>query len=298
MQRDLERRQGQPLRRYDCLVISDLHLGSDVCQAKPLAEFLGWAAENSRELVINGDIFDDLNFSRLSKSHFACLKAIRRHSDRDDFRVSWIRGNHDGPADVVAHIVGVDVLDEYYFENERLRLLILHGDQFDRFVENYGLLTEAACRVYYYIQKWAPHHASRYIRRVSKKFQRSSEMIRDGAVAYAASKGCRYVVCGHTHLAGVEEVRGVLYANSGTWTEHLPCPFVSVRGDEVRLEYWPPAEAEGEADDASAGFDREEESAMACPSAAEPQHLAPFRILDRFLQLFPLGHSQKAGSPL
>ncbi|MBV8078182.1 MAG: hypothetical protein JO284_17365 [Planctomycetaceae bacterium] len=25
---------------YDCLVISDLHLGSDVCQAKLLEEFL------------------------------------------------------------------------------------------------------------------------------------------------------------------------------------------------------------------------------------------------------------------
>src|SRR5216110_1701086 len=55
---------------YDCIVISDLHLGSDVCQAKLLEEFLIWAAEHCRELVINGDIFDDLNFKRLTKRHF------------------------------------------------------------------------------------------------------------------------------------------------------------------------------------------------------------------------------------
>src|SRR5262245_43631876 len=44
---------GAPRVRYDCLVISDLHLGSDVCQAALLREFLEWAVENTRELVIN-----------------------------------------------------------------------------------------------------------------------------------------------------------------------------------------------------------------------------------------------------
>ena len=93
---------------YDCLVISDLHLGSDVCQAHLLEAFLEWAVTQSRALVINGDIFDDLNFKRLNKRHFACLRVIRRHSDRDDFRLVWVRGNHDGPADIISHIVGVE----------------------------------------------------------------------------------------------------------------------------------------------------------------------------------------------
>ncbi len=78
----------RPKPPYDCLVISDLHLGSDVCQAKLLEEFLIWAVDHCRELVINGDIFDDLNFKRLTKRHFACLKVIRRNSDRDDLRLS------------------------------------------------------------------------------------------------------------------------------------------------------------------------------------------------------------------
>ena len=226
-------------KRYDCLIISDLHLGSDVCQAALLVEFLEWAVENSHELIMNGDIFDDLNFKRLSKRHFAILKTIRRNSDRDDLRLIWIRGNHDGPAEVVGHIVGVEVFDEYVFENERLRLLVLHGDQFDRFVNNYGLLTEIACLIFYYIQKWAPHQTARYIRRVSKRWQRSGRLISEGAVSYAASKGYQYVTCGHTHLPGVEQLGKVLYANIGTWTEHPPCPFVSVKGDKIRLEYWP-----------------------------------------------------------
>jgi UDP-2,3-diacylglucosamine pyrophosphatase LpxH len=232
--------------RYDCLIISDLHLGSDVCQAALLEEFLEWAVESTRELVINGDIFDDLNFTRLSKRHFACLKVIRRNSDRDDLRITWVRGNHDGPADVVGHIVGVDVLDEYDFHNDQVRLLILHGDQFDRFVDNYGWLTELACAVFYCIQRWAPHQTARFIRRVSKRWQRSSELIRDGAVRYARSRARGYIACGHTHLPGLDTSEGVLYANSGTWTEHPPCPFITIKGREIRLQYWPLTEPESE----------------------------------------------------
>ena len=125
-------------RPYDCLIISDLHLGSDMCQARLLESFLEWAATASRELVINGDVFDDLNFKRLTKRHFACLKVIRRNSDRDDFRLIWMRGNHDGPVDIISHIVGVEILDEYIYSNGDIKLLILHGDQFDTFVTEYA----------------------------------------------------------------------------------------------------------------------------------------------------------------
>ena len=225
---------------YDCLVISDLHLGSEMCQAKELEAFLEWASRNSRELVINGDIFDDLNFKRLTKRHFACLKVIRRNSDRDDFRLIWIRGNHDGPADIISHIVGVDILDEYIHDNGRLRLLILHGDQFDTFITNNKLLTEIGCRSFYFIVKWFPHRAARWVRRVTKKWQRNSELVQKRAVEYARGKGCRFVTCGHTHLPLLADVDGVRYVNSGTWIEAPPNPFVVVDGGEVRLETWPP----------------------------------------------------------
>lgn len=239
---------------YDCLVISDLHLGSAVCQAKLLEEFLLWAVENTRELVINGDIFDDLNFRRLTRRHFACLKIIRRHSDRDDFRLIWIRGNHDGPAEIVSHIVGVDFLDEHIYENGSIRLLILHGDQFDKFVTNYGVVTELACWIFYYVQKFFPHRAARWIRRVSKRFQRSGEQIKRQAIEYARARHCSFVTCGHTHLALTAESNGVVYINSGTWTETAPCPYVSVAGGDVKLEFWAgsPAAVDGRVETAVA----------------------------------------------
>jgi UDP-2,3-diacylglucosamine pyrophosphatase LpxH len=233
---------------YDCIVISDFHLGSDVCQAKLLEEFLVWAVDHCHELVINGDIFDDLNFKRLTKRHFACLKIIRRNSDRDDFRLVWVRGNHDGPADIISHIVGVEILDEYIYDNGQIQLLILHGDQFDTFTTAYPWFTEIACGIFYYIQKYMPHRAARWIRRISKRWQRNSQLIERRAIEYAHSRGFRYVTCGHTHLALVAEREGVLYINSGTWTDFSPCPFVAVQGSEVRLQSWPMAQAAAEPD--------------------------------------------------
>ncbi len=224
---------------YDCLIISDLHLGSLVCQAKLLEEFLTWAASNARELVINGDIFDDLNFKRLTKRHFACLKVIRRNSDRDDFKVVWVRGNHDGPADIISHIVGVEILDEYVYRNGKIEVLILHGDQFDTFITEYKWLTEISCGIFYFIQKWMPHRAARWIRRFTKRWQRNSELIERRATEYARGRGIANVTCGHTHLPLESTIDGVHYINSGTWIEPPPCPFVSVRGADFRLESWP-----------------------------------------------------------
>ena len=51
--------------QYDCIVISDLHLGSVVCQARLLEEFLEWAAVRTKQLIINGDIFDGLRIAQI-----------------------------------------------------------------------------------------------------------------------------------------------------------------------------------------------------------------------------------------
>lgn len=248
--------EAAPEPAYDCLVISDLHLGSRVCQARLLEEFLEWAVHYGRMLIINGDIFDDLNFTRLTKRHFACLRIIRRNSDRDDFRIVWVRGNHDGPADIVSHIVGVEILDEYVYRNGRVELLILHGDQFDTFVTEYPWLTGLGSGLFRYIATWTPHRAARWIRRISKRWQRNSKAVEHRAIEYARSRGFRLVTCGHTHRPLTAEVDGVLYVNSGTWTDTSPCPFVAVKDGDVRLEWWPLKGAEAVAPHGTPAVDR------------------------------------------
>ena len=68
--------------KSDAIVISDIHLGSDVSQAKLLTEFLE-KIENEKStkcLILNGDFFDNMDFRRLKKYHWKVLSAIRNMS--------------------------------------------------------------------------------------------------------------------------------------------------------------------------------------------------------------------------
>src|SRR6185503_15124972 len=87
----------------DAVVISDLHLGSDNCQAKAAATFLQEILDGTlrtRRLIINGDVFDSIDFRRLRKTHWKVLSQIRHLSDK--IEVIWIAGNHDGSAEIVS----------------------------------------------------------------------------------------------------------------------------------------------------------------------------------------------------
>ena len=224
---------------WDCVIISDLHLGSEVCQAQELERFLEWVVSRTRMLIINGDIFDDLNFKRLKRHHFNCLRIIRRNTDRPDFRVIWMRGNHDGPADIISHIVGVDILDEYLFDNGPLKLWILHGDQFDTIVSGYKGLTEFFSALFRGIQMVVPLRWCRWIRRLSKDFQRNTPVIRHRATEEAKRRECNSVTCGHTHHAEDTQESGIRYINTGTWTDQTPCPYLWISGDQMGLNLWP-----------------------------------------------------------
>ncbi len=47
---------------FDAIIISDLHLGSDICQVYLLENFLNGAFAHTKASIIQGDYFDDLNF--------------------------------------------------------------------------------------------------------------------------------------------------------------------------------------------------------------------------------------------
>src|SRR5947209_16201458 len=105
------------LHMHDAVIISDVHLGSENCQARQLSRFLDGVLDGelpTHRLILNGDVFDSIDFRRLKKHHWRVLSLLRKLSDRVE--VLWINGNHDGPAEVVSHLLGVEVRDELVLE--------------------------------------------------------------------------------------------------------------------------------------------------------------------------------------
>lgn len=220
----------------DAIVISDIHLGSSVCRARPLSDLLKSIESGdlqTRRLIINGDLFDDWDFRKLKKSHWKVLSHIRKISGRSE--VVWIRGNHDGPAEVISHLIGVDFLEEYSLESGGVRILFLHGDRFDNFIARRPVLTKLADNIYRMVQRLdRSFYLAKLVKRGSKTFLRCSEKIRDRARQYAGQKGYDAVVCSHVHMEEEDRTGEVWYFNTGCWTDS-PCSYLSVASGEVAL---------------------------------------------------------------
>src|SRR6202011_3602387 len=135
-----------------------------------------------RRLILLGDIFSDLNFRRLTKEHWKFLGYIRKLSNpKRRVEVIWVEGNHDhGLTEVMSHLVGVRVYQEYVWEYGGLRHLAIHGHQFDRLLANNVRVSYLiGTLLYLQLQKWDSKNKTltRFLDRVGTRWQRLSEKV-------------------------------------------------------------------------------------------------------------------------
>ena len=225
----------------DALVISDLHLGSENCQARLITQFLELVADQvirTRRLIINGDVFDSIDFRRLKKTHWKVLSMLRRLSDK--MEVIWTCGNHDGPAEIISHLLGVEVHDEYIFNSGGRRMRVLHGHRFDDFIDDHPVLTWLADVAYNTLQKLdRRHYVARLAKSRSKIFLHCLDKVEDRSTAHAKYHQCDVVICGHTHHAIRKQRHAVEYVNSGCWTE-LPSTWLKIFNGVIEIHKFHP----------------------------------------------------------
>jgi UDP-2,3-diacylglucosamine pyrophosphatase LpxH len=224
---------------YDTLILSDLHLGSHISRAQ---EALHMLRETSfRRLVLLGDIFSDLNFGRLTKDHWKFLGYIRKLSNpKRNVEVVWVEGNHDqGLTNVMSHLVGVKVYQEYTWEFEGRRHLAVHGHQFDRFAVNNVLLSNLGSFLHLQLQKldFKDRRFSRYVDLLNTRWLRLSAKVAAGAISQARLREAVRVFCGHTHVAMQRVHDGIEYYNSGSWTDSQ-ATYITVASEGVHIHQY------------------------------------------------------------
>jgi len=229
---------------YDTLILSDLHLGSQISRAQEAMRML--RETSFRRLVLLGDIFSDLNFGRLTKDHWKFLGYIRKLSNpKRQVEVVWVEGNHDqGLTNVMSHLVGVKVYQEYTWEFEGRRHLAVHGHQFDRFAINNVLLSNLGSFLHLQLQKLdcKDRRFSRYVDLLNTRWLRLSSKVAAGAMAQARLWQANRVFCGHTHVAMHREQDGIEYYNSGSWTD-AQATYITVGSEGVRIQEYKDAPA-------------------------------------------------------
>ncbi|MEJ2422680.1 MAG: UDP-2,3-diacylglucosamine diphosphatase [Acidobacteriota bacterium] len=206
--------------RTRTIILGDVHLGSPICRARQLYEVLDKAPFD--RLVLNGDIFDDLNFRRLRDKHWDVLEKIRERGRQSE--IVWIRGNHDGAADVLRHLLGVPVLSDFTFSYHDEKVWVIHGDQFDDFQESAKKWRNLR-DVFYGFAIWfdAPRKtAIKWAQRSTRAFARAASKVKRKAVERGRARGAKWVVVGHTHHREEAEVDGIGFFNPSSWLTSNP----------------------------------------------------------------------------
>jgi UDP-2,3-diacylglucosamine pyrophosphatase LpxH len=242
----------------DTLILSDLHLGADMSRAREALQVLQQNAY--RRLILLGDIFADLNFGRLKKEHWKFLGYIRKLSNpKRKVEVVWVEGNHDhGLTEIMSHLVGVRVYQEYEWSYQGRRHIAVHGHQFDGFsVSNVRLSYWVGTLLYLQLQKLDSKNKvlTRFLDRLNTRWLRLSSKVAAGALAYARRHHADRIFCGHTHAALHQQEDGIDYYNCGAWIDQrLTYITVGEEGAQIR-EYVAPANPDGKAQDAEAHAD-------------------------------------------
>ncbi len=135
------------------------------------------------------------------------------------------------------------------------RFVVLHGDQFDRKILR-GRLSRWSDRLYDgFLDRIGAHkHGPRIsIDGHIKPFSLAKTLARHGqralhllnnfeAAVYRAVKDrqAHGLICGHTHIPVIKSVRGVIYANCGSWLRYGHTALVETLHDgRLRLIDWP-----------------------------------------------------------
>jgi UDP-2,3-diacylglucosamine pyrophosphatase LpxH len=222
---------------YDTLILSDLHLGADMSRARDAMRVL--QQNRYRRLILNGDIFADLNFARLKKEHWKFLGYIRKLSNpKRNVEVVWVEGNHDhGLTQIMSHLVGVRAYHEYSWEYQGLRHIAVHGHQFDSFgVNNVRFNYLFGTLLYLQLQKWDTKSKmlTRFLDRLNTRWLRLSTKVAAGALAHARHHQAARIFCGHTHAALHRHEDGIDYYNSGSWIDDHP-KYITVGEEGVQI---------------------------------------------------------------
>jgi len=219
--------------KVDTLIISDIHLGFKFSRVQKLITVLD--GYRFKRLILNGDIFDDLNFNRLNSEHWEVLSLFRHLSKYAE--VVWIIGNHDGRIDSLSRLIGVKVNNYYQWRAGKKKCLAIHGHQYDRFISRDPLVSGLAGGLFYFLKRFEGKNevVTNWLKKHNRSWLRLSDEVALGAVKFARRRRTNYVFCGHTHLARQWEFNGIKYWNSGCWVE-APAHLITVKGEQVSLK--------------------------------------------------------------
>lgn len=222
----------QPL----ALFISDIHLGTQQCNADALLKFLK-DHESTPHVYLVGDIVDIWALKRSPywpASHNTVVQKLLRMS-RKGAIVTYVVGNHDEALKsyLPLKIGDIQVTDQcVFFGPGGKKWLIVHGDEFDGPLRSMGwlyVLGDAAytvaikantllnlIRQMFGLEYWS---LSAFLKKQVKQAVKFVSKFQHLVLEKAKREEADVVVCGHIHSPAITHHGSVMYVNDGDWCE-------------------------------------------------------------------------------
>jgi UDP-2,3-diacylglucosamine pyrophosphatase LpxH len=239
--------------RYRTIWLSDIHLGSNGCQANYLLDFL--RHNDSEYLYLVGDIIDGWQLKKgwyWPQAHNDVVQKVLRKA-RKGTQVVYIPGNHDEAARQFCNLAFGDIHvreEAFHTTLAGKRLWVVHGDLFDGVIQHakwLAYLGDSAYTVILVLNRWFNRiraklgfqywSLSQYLKHQVKNAVNFISSFERVMTDEARRRGCDGVVCGHIHKAEIRDIDGVLYCNDGDWVESLSALVETFEG-ELRIVYW------------------------------------------------------------
>ena len=226
-------------KKFKCLVLSDLHLGSNSSRPEEILKFLKTISCDL--LILNGDIIDGHALKKggkWTKEHTKVIRKILKMTYKGNTKVIYIRGNHDDFLDDIIPIAipGIEIVKDYVHESYGKKFYIVHGDFFDLITTKFRFLSVLGGAAYDFLiwfnKKYNKYRAWRGLeyyslsQTIKYKVKAAVSFISDfenTLSEYAKKQGFNGVICGHIHHPEIKDIGGVMYMNSGDALESMTC---------------------------------------------------------------------------
>jgi UDP-2,3-diacylglucosamine pyrophosphatase LpxH len=226
-------------RKVKLVVISDTHLGIYGCQAKLLLNYL--KSIDPEIMVLNGDIIDIWNYSKMSFSKTQ-MKVIRRILKliESSSMTYYVTGNHDEALRKYSGIKfnNFELVDHLILDIDGKKTWIFHGDIFDATTKGWTkIIAKLGGRGYDFliilnrfineILQFFGKEKISMSKRIKASVKKAVTWINNfetTAAEIAIDQKIDVVICGHIHQPQMStytnEKGSVQYLNSGDWLEN------------------------------------------------------------------------------
>ena len=242
------------MNKFTNVFISDIHLGSKKTEINSFLDFL--KNNEIENLWIIGDFLDIERMERsgfltkeIAQQHVKAIQKLLKYA-RKGTRIHYVWGNHDS---FMKYFDGVDIGniiigEKFDFSVDGKKYLIIHGHQFDFVTTHHRLISifgDDFYELFISINRWYNwlrqlvgleyFSLSHYAKVKVKKAISFIDNFERAAIRYARNNGYDGIICGHIHQASIKNIDGIIYINTGCWTDKNTCNFVVEENNTLLL---------------------------------------------------------------